>query len=96
MSVITKYVCDKCGHSKATSIQMWNVGIVCETYSSGTPRNNMLYKHLWCRRCLVKAHILSSSDAERDRLKIPIPETPPTFEEMLRDLIGDIVQENVQ
>ena len=94
MGVETKYVCDRCGHTQESSDQMWNVGISYTTYHAPV-RPDISYKHLWCRRCLVAAGILSSSEAERKKLDVPEPEIRPSFEDMLRSLVEEVVQENI-
>ena len=87
--IVTTYTCDKCKHSqteKDKPRQLWSVGITLATvlrapYSSTNP----VHTAQWCRECLISFGIMVPS--KTDETKAPI--SPPTFDEMLRDLIQE-------
>lgn len=90
MGVATKYVCDKCGHTQDTSVQMWEVGITRRSLDS--PSMNAAAarqppKQLWCRECMVLAHILPCKKGEEEKLP-----PPPTLEDLVREIVREEMQ----
>ena len=92
--IVTTYTCDKCGHEQIGSDQMWNIGISVTVYSR-TPQyshsREPLKGELWCRPCVVKLGLLPTSEAVNDP---PQPDPVPTFEEMIREIIKEEIDES--
>lgn len=84
----TIVTCDNC-HNVITDVnQIWSVGI---TVKNGTSLYNGSYRDFlkaaqWCRPCMVVAHLLPNcDDVEPEKM----PETPPTIEELVRDIVRE-------
>lgn len=87
--IVTTYTCDKCGHEQTDDEQMWDIG-VSVAYHSFAQRDNYrkepVKKELWCRACVVKLGLLSTSSVTSDPSQ---PETPLTLEDIIREIIRE-------
>lgn len=94
MAIKNIFICDRCGKDQEGGQQMWHVGAFIESYTYGSkeiskPRDSQL----WCRACCVKTGFIFRDKPENDGSVSPIPE--PTLEQKLRELIGEIVREEM-
>ena len=90
MPIKTTYICDKCAYEQDTKEQMWNIGILVKSlelpHSNVAPRGNLpKVQALYCRKCVQVLGLLPSPEPEPGK---PKPE-PPTFEEMIREIVQD-------
>lgn len=92
MSRNVSYTCDKCGHTQDTEDQMWETGVLLRhtggrhIYSSNfTPS----FEQLWCRKCIVSVGLLAPSIKKESE-----PTTPPTLEDMIRDIVSEEIHRN--
>lgn len=87
----TKYICDKCGHTQLISEQMW---LIRAAYRHSTSYYGNVdwsgEEKMWCRKCMESVGILPISPAPPKDV-LPAPQTP--FEDLLRELIANVVQE---
>ena len=87
--IVTTYTCDKCSHSQTERDkprQLWDIGIILDTtprppYSHRSP----LHKAQWCRECLIGLGIMVPSKTDKTKA----PPSPPTIEEMIREIIQE-------
>lgn len=81
----TEYICDNCGAVQQTPEQMWEIGIV---YNPPFQAHIATIKHkqLWCRECMVKAHLLGD---EAELVKTKAPPIAPSLEDLIRVLIQE-------
>lgn len=95
MTIVTTYTCDKCNHSQVDPKeprQMWVIGITIKertlgyspSFSSSTPRKSAD----WCRKCVQSLGLLP-----QEKTKSPTPAPTPTFEDMIRELIQEEMED---
>ena len=93
MGITTTYTCDKCGHSQPTSDQMWIILVVVNRWTSAPVTIASAYTHrknLWCRKCIEAFGLLPPPRNEKNEHVIT---PPPTFEEMVRDIVREELAE---
>lgn len=90
MSVTTTYKCDRCLSEQTTSDQFWVIRILVHTYNNGHDvyGGGERTAH-WCRKCVEAIHLLAPHMHNQQRTPLP---APPTFEEMLREIVRDEIQ----
>jgi hypothetical protein len=89
-------ICDRCSKEQESSEQMWWVGTHISSYSYGSKGNEYalpLDKQLWCRSCAINTGFMVRTKPENGAVT-PTPE--PTLEDKLRQVIGQIVQEEME
>lgn len=92
--ITTTYSCDRCGHSQPDSEQMWSLGIMLE-HRQFTPYwagKAAAVQVLWCRKCVESICLLKAAMGAREAKPAHVPETPPTFEEMIREIVREEVR----
>lgn len=77
----TTYICDRCGSAQDKPEQMWEIVLrfreITLSLSAGSP----IAKAVWCRKCCEAfPHLLWDKSS-------PIPETAPTIEDLLREVV---------
>lgn len=92
MPVVVKYICDYCGKSHDSNDQMWELSIFLRNNSLAQryigQGGEFRHKQLWCRGCCANVGIAFEHEAEAPKLP-----TPPTLEDMLREIIRDEIQD---
>lgn len=88
MPVITTYACDNCPHKQNNPEQMWHVGVYVKPCIS--PSSGQRAPQLWCRMCVEKLCLLPPVGHEKKKKAIP---PKPTFEEVIRELVQDMIEE---
>lgn len=84
--IITKYVCDRCGHEQDTDEQMWAVGIMCDyRLSNSYARADVKHKAMWCRTC---TDTLNLTPVQKAAIDAPEP-APPSIEDILREIVRE-------
>ena len=84
--IVTKYTCDRCGHTQNTNDQMWSVGVfawIGWRRESTAPRKECL----WCHDCCVQYGLLPTSPTETVQ--------PLAQETSLEDIIRGIVKQEM-
>jgi len=96
----TEYICDKCGHSQGTESDMWDLGIsirqVLPVAHPGTAQRTDKNLQMWCRACVEEIGYLNNytKDLEaKARGEEIVRPTPPSFEDLIRELVEEIVEE---
>ena len=79
MSIITKYICDKCGASQDTSDQFWAVGLAYNTVN--VPLNQPTVSVHLCRPCLEQWGLVP---AVKGRPKAPELTKAEQLEELIQ------------
>jgi len=96
MATLTITTCDRCKADDYTNpdIQFWKIGIAvgCHGFYSTSPAIVKDTEKLWCRKCMLEAGIIFSADQRVKELNNP-PQAP-TFEELLKEFIVDVIEEN--
>lgn len=94
MAIEMIYICDRCDKKQSSSEQMWHVGAYIESYTYGSAEiSKPKDSQLWCRACCVKTGFIFRDKPEPDGSVSPVPE--PTLEQKLRQIIGQIVAEEL-
>lgn len=90
MTIVTTYTCDKCGNMQEDDpLGMWQLEIKVgeRTKSNYTSRMQPVKVGLWCRSCVVKIGLLPPTKDDP-----PAPTPPPTFEDMIREIIQEEIE----
>jgi hypothetical protein len=65
---------------------MWNVNIHVVPHGSGYASSGAMHKALLCRKCCMEIGVLPARSEEEKKL---VPPTPPTIEDMIREIVID-------
>jgi len=90
----TEYICDRCEHTQKNPSDMWTLGVTLQAGLAGSIAPKA--KQLWCRDCVEKVGYLNNyaKDLEaKARGEEIVRPTPPTFEDLIRELVEEIVEE---
>ena len=90
MSIRTTYTCDRCNHSQPTNEQIWNVAVSVWHDGHSEPKLYELHpkSEMWCRKCVEELGILQPY-----KLPAPhVPETEPSLEDQIREIVRDELQ----
>lgn len=94
MAIKNIFICDRCGKEQESSEQMWHVGAYIQSYTYGSKEiSKPSDSQLWCRSCCVATGFMFRDKPESDGSISPVPE--PTLEQKLRQIIGQIVAEDL-
>lgn len=89
--------CDRCGKEetnnefKPKTFQLWNVSIYVTERPVAT-YDPPQHREEWCRECCVAVGILGPYN-EADNEVVKKAPSPPSFEDLLRDMIREEIQE---
>jgi hypothetical protein len=93
MGVRVTYVCEKCGYewlrdSKERQPVMVGICVMFGAVSThGVSDSQIQNPQMWCRECVMKEGIYPPVNDEDKKVA---PETPPSFEEILAELIESL------
>ena len=94
MSIVTKYVCDRCGHSQDTNNQMWEVAVCVQHLDSSEGPLKKAYRWLpkgtpiWCRKCCDEIGLIGNWKPPVEAPSL----APPTLEDKLREIIQEEIE----
>lgn len=85
----TTWTCDKCKKEQDTPEQMWEVGVTLKSADNRhyATRTETKVTQLWCRECCEVYPFIFPTDKE-----IPTA-TAPTFEDFLREIFREEIQD---
>jgi len=96
MATLTITTCDRCKADDYTNpnIQFWKIGIAVGHHGTYSSSPNMVKEteKLWCKKCMLENGIIFS-EAERSK-ELDNPSKAPTFEDILKEFIIEIIEEN--
>lgn len=91
----TTYTCDRCKKDQPERKDVYEIKLTAEggSYAYSTGRFNSIAAFQsgahWCRACLIETGFFTWTTAEAKP-----PETPPTLEEMIRQIIATAIEEH--
>jgi hypothetical protein len=92
MSQTTTYTCDRCRAQKVDEPQFLTV--VTVRVGAGWSRdgytNAVIPAQMWCNECIVQMGLLHPGTLSMDSSKAPA--TPPTLEEVIREIVREEIQ----
>ena len=89
MSTQIILTCDRCGKHVENRDQFWEVRI---SFGSKNAFDSNPYKRVdWCRPCMVENHMLGNNAEVAAREP---EQKPPTFEELFREIVREVVAES--
>jgi len=88
MSIVTNYVCDKCGNIAHDPNQFWTIGVTAKCQDR-LYSNYVIAPMEVCRKCLESLGIFPSKETKA------APEySPPTLEDLIIDIVERHVSKN--
>ena len=96
MSIITLYICDKCGKDQTSSatFQLFEVSVLHAAVwpTRVTTKSECMPKQYRCRDCMNSSALLGITDKmlEERRIAELAPPVAATLEDMIRDMAGEV------
>jgi hypothetical protein len=95
--IITTFICDRCKKVVASRDELYELeltatgGYRSSTSGEYTPHIALQSGTHWCRECLIQSGMFNWTPAA----PIQHPETPPTLEELIRQIVASAVEERL-
>lgn len=82
----TEYICDKCKAVQPTREQFWAIRVSVRTVENSPGWQDTFKEKQWCRTCVESIGMLPQVEPTS-------PFVPPSFEDVVREIIRDEVDD---